>query len=431
MTQEKLTLIDFTLQNFGIFYEPVTLSLASRKLEGRTFAVGEEDVLRYALVFGENASGKSTLVRGLLALQTCVRWSVERRDVVGTTLTHSRFHVEGATEPVTLALTFGIGDTIYEYGFSYDHVSKAFVREYLHEDGASDTPIVHFELNGSDLVLSEALEDKRDIYTNKKRPDALFLTTASLFAPTKEDLLNKVYEQVRDGILILNTKRDHIFPEMAERVVSDGSFRKRLLEYLHVADFSITNLAKEEVSARDLPKQLVEMIARSGQPIPESMSTLNAAHQLFAGGRAQGFVDLNIGDESEGTQQFLNILAKYVDALEFGRVVVLDEFDVNLHPRLTKFIVQLFQDKNPNNAQLIATTHDVTLLNMDGLTKYNVYFTQKTHVGSAELYSLADFKDVRNDKRFADDYLAGVFGAVPNVRMPDVQYTDEYEQKGE
>ena len=104
-----------------------------------------------------------------------------------------------------------------------------------------------------------------------------------------------------------------------------------------------------------------------------------------------------------------------IDALETGRVLMIDELDARLHPLLSRAIVQLFNEaKNKKNAQLIFATHDTNLLSRQFFRKDQIWFTEKDSFGATNLYSLAEFK-VQKDSSFGKDYILGKFGAIPFI----------------
>ena len=109
---------------------------------------------------------------------------------------------------------------------------------------------------------------------------------------------------------------------------------------------------------------------------------------------------------------------RLLQAIEDGEVIFVDELETNFHPYLSKLLVSLFQNPriNKKNAQLIFTTHDVTLLDKTLFRKDQVWFTEKDIYGATNLYSLQDFSDVREDTPFDKWYLAGKFGGIPNIK---------------
>jgi uncharacterized protein len=120
-------------------------------------------------------------------------------------------------------------------------------------------------------------------------------------------------------------------------------------------------------------------------------------------------------NESEGTIKLYELAPFIIDALENGDTLVIDEFDARLHPRLSKKIIEIFNDPrtNPKNAQLLIVTHDTNLLSSSLFRRDQILFVEKDKYGASHLYSLAQFKGVRNDASFENDYLMGRYGAVP------------------
>ncbi|MFO7683964.1 MAG: ATP-binding protein [Chloroflexota bacterium] len=118
--------------------------------------------------------------------------------------------------------------------------------------------------------------------------------------------------------------------------------------------------------------------------------------------------------ESEGTQKLFVMSAPLLDSLQKGKVLVVDELDARLHPKMTREIIFLFNNKatNPNGAQLIFNTQDTTLLDNRLFRRDQIWFVEKDQQGASHLYSLAEFK-VRNDKDYERGYIQGRYGAVP------------------
>ena len=119
--------------------------------------------------------------------------------------------------------------------------------------------------------------------------------------------------------------------------------------------------------------------------------------------------------ESDGTLKFFNYSGAILDALEEGGTLIIDEFDARLHPLLTQKLVKMFNSpvSNKKNAQLIFVTHDTNLLDNSLLRRDQIYFTEKNKRSETVLYSLADFKGIRNDASYEKDYIKGKYGAIP------------------
>jgi AAA15 family ATPase/GTPase len=123
-------------------------------------------------------------------------------------------------------------------------------------------------------------------------------------------------------------------------------------------------------------------------------------------------------DESNGTQRFFALAGPFLDALDQGSVVVIDELDCSMHALLTRKLIELFQAAtvNTRGAQLFFTTHDSNLMDPDLFRRDQIWLTEKDSRGASKLFSLYDFdtkERPRNTEAFERNYLAGRYGAIP------------------
>ncbi|MBK8627426.1 MAG: ATP-binding protein [Saprospiraceae bacterium] len=148
-------------------------------------------------------------------------------------------------------------------------------------------------------------------------------------------------------------------------------------------------------------------------------------HDVYKNESIIGDEYLPFANESTGTQSLYVLGGKILSILESGGVLAIDELDTSLHPFITKMIVMIFQNKNlnPKNAQLIFTTHDVTLLDRDLIRRDQIWISEKDEKGVSDLYSLQDFDGVREDTPFDKWYLAGKFGGLPKIESIESIFT--------
>ena len=127
-------------------------------------------------------------------------------------------------------------------------------------------------------------------------------------------------------------------------------------------------------------------------------------------------VTFDMDEESDGTNRFFSFAGPWLDALKSGKTLFVDELNSNLHPLLVKHMVQLFHCKksNPNNAQLIFTTHETSILNQSVFRRDQVWFMQKNG-NKSELYSLSEFKVRKDSENLEERYLTGAYGALPFI----------------
>jgi AAA15 family ATPase/GTPase len=151
----------------------------------------------------------------------------------------------------------------------------------------------------------------------------------------------------------------------------------------------------------------------SGQPRRELVLIHKAAGEELP---------FNLPDESAGTLTWLALIGPALAALRSGDILLFDEIDASLHPKLSARLLELFQDPvtNPRGAQLIFTTHDTSLLNH--LNRDEVWLTEKGDDGATTLTGLAEFggDKVRRSLNLERAYLQGRFGAVPELDQATV-----------
>lgn len=128
--------------------------------------------------------------------------------------------------------------------------------------------------------------------------------------------------------------------------------------------------------------------------------------------------------ESLGTKRLLSVGSLVIASLILGTTIVIDELEQSLHPLLTKTLIKLFHSKknNPNNAQLIISSHDSSLLDNELFRRDQIYFTEKDYTGKTELYRLSDIKGVRNNIPYDKWYLSGRFDAIPVLDDFEIEF---------
>ena len=130
--------------------------------------------------------------------------------------------------------------------------------------------------------------------------------------------------------------------------------------------------------------------------------------------------------ESKGTRTLLSLLIPTLEALAQGSLLVIDELDTSLHPDLARAFVSLFnkEDSNPHGAQLVFSTHDVTLLGSGLIRQDEIWMTDKNREGASEFTPLTDFK-LRSRDDIERAYRHGRFGGVPTADDFLVAFNDD------
>ena len=175
-----------------------------------------------------------------------------------------------------------------------------------------------------------------------------------------------------------------------------------------------------------------------GDEVPEAVRAVEDLERidltLFHLGQDKGHLfELDFNEESDGTQRFFRLAGPWLDVLQEGRILCVDELNAHLHPLLVQYLVEMFhnQEKNPNNAQLIFTTHETSILNQELFRRDQIWFTEKDEYNATTLYPLTDFRPRKGVENLERGYLQGRYGALPYFHeitslMEDVKVENEH-----
>lgn len=414
----QISLIEFSLENFKAFKNKATFSMVARKNERYTFETNGENLLKTSLIYGPNASGKTSILEAFdhmkrfILLSANIPENQEKKN-----LPHFPFLAseESKNNPTSFEIAFALSgehDGVYKYSFSLvqDHV----VSEKLVEISSTGKEKEYLSRTEQRITVDHDFKDMKTLL-GKIRKESLFLSTsAQLNNSFALSLINAFNSIIAVSGIFTNAQQF-----TAKKFKTDAEYKEKILQYLKTADFCITGGGTQEIDINS-----AQIKFEVGKPVSFEQTKgkddmLFFEHPVFDSNnnKTDTTFKLNLFQESIGTQKFLSILGPVIDALENGKVILVDEFDNSLHPLLTKFIVDLFSSEqiNNKNAQFVATTHDTSLLSYrDDFLKDQFWFTEKDEQGSARLFSLAEFS-MRNDTEYSRKYLEGRFGALPFI----------------
>jgi len=414
-------LIQFSVQNFRSFRESQTLSLAAgnlTELPTNTFSLSTTEdlrLLRSAVIYGPNASGKSNLIRAVDFMRDMVTDSLEWAGASETAgyINSDPFRLDhkSASEPTTFEAIFIVDGVRYQYGFSV--LNRIISGEWLmaYPNKAAQNWFVR-GLTPDSWNFSPHLKGEKKRLVEVTRPDALFLSVAAQF---NHQQLTPIYAWFKDRVQIIGTALANT-EYTARRSFEDAEFHQLVANALKIADLGIADFKIDPPgeapsdSLFETRKPADGTIARARR----RAASVKTFHRILNPEKAVEF-DL-VRDESLGTRRFFGLIGRWVNALRTASVVFVDELDASMHPTLTRLLVTMFQDPklNPRNAQAVVTTHDTTLLDNSIFRRDQVWFVQKDEESASRLYSLQDFHP-RKDEALQKGYLAGRYGAMPFI----------------
>ena len=418
-------LIELSVANYRSFRDRQTLSLAagpSTEMRDHNVvdASGDLALLRVAAVYGPNASGKSTLFKALGTLQQMVQWSAIAFQQAQP-LPVVPFLLEAATEeqPTEFEIHFIAGDGVrYQYGLAATarQVHEEWLIAYPHGRAQRWFERTHpREANaawkfGPNFLGSAA---QRKVWQESTRDNALFLSTA---VQLNNEQLRPAFQWLTQGLIVV-APGVTMNPFLSFDLLRSETGARRIMGLLHAADIDIDHLEFKEEDAPPLPPGMARIEIRlptppgsPTPPVPNKVLRLMSWHKRKDDGEAVAF---DFSEESDGTKKLFEYAGGLLRAIDHGATVCIDELDSSLHPRITRFMVEQFQhSNNPNNAQLVFSTHDVTLMDQDLLRRDQVWFIEKDAQGGSRLYPLLDYSP-RKGEALERGYLKGRYGAVP------------------
>ena len=259
----------------------------------------------------------------------------------------------------------------------------------------------------------EAPKDLR----SKTRENSLFLSVGPQFNHPK---LTPVYEWFRKSCHFLKLNEpESLSGEFTARMLKYGgdSRRTRVLNMLRRADLGVDDVVVKEskMSLDEIKEVLPPAEYRRLQNVEGDIVTAQPSLRHTGDGIDPVLFNFD-AEESDGTKRLFALIGPWLDILEKGYTVFIDEIETSMHPVILKELLKLvFSDShNPKGAQVIFTTHNTVLLSRNLMRRDQIWFTEKARSGDTRLYSLTDFSpraDERRDKR----YLAGRYGGLPFI----------------
>ena len=349
---------------------------------------GKKELVPVMAIYGANAAGKSNVIHALLLMREMVCGSYAK-PLRGAELPYEPFaFVEGQTEPTAFEIIYYYEGIKYAYGFSFD--SGSIISEYLYHWPNGREALV-FSRERDRYEFRESVQEQLTL-ARRTSGNRLYLTSSNEWNCTQTEKAFLWFQQNLRGLTASGVSNESTI----DAIRKGGEEKQRILKEMMLADLGICN---------------VELSGTKEKPI------ISTVHQLTNDSGERRQYTLLLGQESVGTQRFFSRIGLWMDALNSGAVLVVDEIEASMHPLLTRHLIEMIQDQtiNQNHAQLIFTTHDTGLLDLKLLRRDQIWFAEKDEkTMQTDIYALTDFSP-RKEENIARGYLQGRYGAIPFI----------------
>ncbi len=376
---------------------------------------GMPRLLRSAVMYGPNASGKSNLLKAMFFMKQFVLGSAQGQEGDVINVAPFLFDQKSQNQPCEFEVLFIADGVRYQYGFAADQTRVFHEWLLAYPQGRPQRwfeRLWNEEKQKDDYSFSTKFTGKKKIWQEATRSNALFLSSA---IQLNNEQLKPVFYWFKHLVVI--RQQDILDPVFSMLRCQDELGRQLMLKVLNQADLSIDDIKFEEriLSKNSIDKKLLNKFDRSNKNIfaEETLIRVLFGHQVSGSDK---MVWLPLEEESDGTRKFFAYAGPLLDGLRQGRVFLIDELDNSLHPYMVRFLLGLFHNSttNTNNAQLIFTTHDTSILDQKIMRRDQIWFMEKNEQNASVLYPLSDFKP-RKHEALAKGYLQGRYGALPYI----------------
>lgn len=443
-------LVGFSVQNFKSFKEMQSISFVASKItrhKRHVLNMNDRRILKSGLIFGANAGGKSNLVE---AIDLSRKIIIDGLDKVDLNKKHFRISQETYREPGVFDYRIIVNTIEYSYGIVVSYDKKEIIAEWLVRIEKSGKEVFLFNRQVDDNGISNI---ETEVTGQSQKDEIRFNIYLQDFAEGISEILKK--KTILSDIAMRSNAGQGIFSEIADvfswfkrmvvifpntkysllnQLTADINIQKFFTSILSYFDTGIEAVNNESTEI-DMDKILDRMDGQKKEELKIHLSNVTQKNpilfkvdnQIFSlykdenGNIFSRKMLLNHGnsedmfeyaDESDGTQRLFDFVPLFLKKYRES-VIIIDEIDRSLHTNLIYRFMQKFYDfTEDSECQLLATTHDSNLLDLDLLRQDEIWFVERQEDHSSSIFSLNKFRE-RFDKRVDKEYLLGRYGAIP------------------
>lgn len=439
-------LVKIQVDNFLSFDDKTELTMIpsnkTRKKTEHKIEIKSTPLLKYAVIYGANAAGKSNLVEVFRFIQYCIRNAIPAQAINK----FCKSKEANSKKPSSFEIQFSVNGDFYAYGFSMILKERKIISEWIYKLLQNGSAKTLFEREygkkpeiGKDVALNQNDRLKMDTYfedfdENSGKLFLSFMNRGKKYAPSsKLKFFKDVYSWIDDNLNICTPQTALTSFEYYDNETS----LSKINDMIKVFDTGISEVNINEISIDDLKKELSEpvfddMMDKLKKTIEDEgtekvIVSMRSTRNFFNiesqenGGikvttiklkHGASFYDFQYKEESDGTRRIFELLDILLNKSE-DIVYVIDEMERSLHPKLISKFIELFDTMHPGQKiQLIFTTHESSIMDQNLFRRDEIWFVERDKKNNSSIYSLDRFKE-RYDKKLSKAYLEGRYGAIP------------------
>ncbi|HIJ84197.1 MAG: ATPase AAA core protein [Magnetococcales bacterium] len=423
-------LVSFRVRNFRSFAEEQTLSLVagSGAAKESRFSFPSDNtttpyLLRSSCLFGPNGAGKSSLVMAMAFFKEFVISSAKDGQEGEKIDVHPFFfdeHWRG--QPTEFEVIFIHGDALYQYGFVVDE--KRVLSEWMftnpHDPDTKFRTLFQREYDAAEgtyawKISKTHIRGEKEVWKTTTRDNALFLSTS---VQLNAEAFKTPFDWIQNFLRIIESPQ-RLSPGFTAKQCLDAGWKDRILRFLRSVDVNIEDIYVKVTDPIDVEKLVFTHDAEDARDkiIKKLKNMKRIDVELSHKGKQGDLVSLALRDESDGSQVIFSIAGPWLDVLDNGYTLVVDELHNSLHPHAFRFLVDLFHNPIINNkrAQLIFTSHETSIMEKSFMHRDQICLVEKNNHEQSQLIPLSEYKEGNIDS-FRKSYLDGRYGAVPMLK---------------
>lgn len=419
-------IIRFTVSNFLSFKEETEFNMLTGDIKRHPHHVYKHpnvDVLRAAAIYGANGAGKSNLIKAIQFLKGLITGEDILRTYQNFKLDHTF-----SDKPSQLEIEFIINEVAYVYGISFFH--DRIAEEWLYQLGFQNNDTLIFERKTSaehqhDLKLAEKYltTEKERYFVEFYKEEMIEANKAFISQINRIEEVENIVNFFKAMFQVVNTNTDLSFS--FDRMILFNSFKHWVNALINDFDFGIEKFTIYEENYVTDSNENIESILEQLKHKPYiskldkqnivkilQLSEDRKSIQALTLKSIHNGVSFDITNESDGTIRLAEYLILIYSAIYFDFTIIIDEIERSIHPTLIKTLLRKIMEIPDLKGQIIFTTHESNLLDLEIFRQDEIWFAEKNEEGATQFYPLSDFK-TRADLDIRKGYLNGRFGAIP------------------